>query len=87
MEIEFNTSRISNAANGPVVRRPDAAPSPKEAAPFASAQNLEQSVKNLPLVRPGQVERARALIADVQYPPTEMLERISSLLAMHLKQI
>lgn len=85
MEIEFNTSRLSNPANQQPVKRPDTAAPANDTAPLSSAQALEQSVRNLPLVRPEQVARARELVADVQYPPTEMLERISSLLALHLK--
>ena len=85
MEIEFNTSRLSNPANHQPVKWPDPAAPANDTAPLSSAQALEQSVRNLPLVRPEQVARARELVADVQYPPTEMLERISSLLALHLK--
>ena len=53
---------------------------------FDAAQSLERSVKDLPLVRPEEVARARALVADVKYPPDEMMSRIASLLAMHINK-
>jgi hypothetical protein len=85
MEIKFNPSRqTESAANQPVARQTATAKTP-ESAPFEQAQSLERSVKNLPLVRPEEVERARALVADVQYPPNEMLDRIANLLALHMQ--
>ena len=89
MEIEFNPSRKTDPAgsqplNQPV-KRPAAAPA-TEPATFDAAQSLERSVKDLPLVRPEEVVRARALVADVKYPPDEMMSRIASLLAMHINK-
>jgi hypothetical protein len=85
MEIEFNSSREAQPTGNQPVKRSPVATSAAESAPFGAAQSLEQSVRNLPVVRPEQVERARSLIADVKYPPQEMLNRIANLLALHLR--
>ena len=85
MDIKFNPSQPAGSAANQPVARPNAAARSSETAPFEQAQSLERSVKNLPLVRPEQVERARALVADVQYPPMETLDRIASLLALHMQ--
>jgi hypothetical protein len=83
MEIKFNPSQaVQNGANQPVSRR-DAAPVAEDKASLDKAGALEQQLREIPLVRPEKVERARALVADVQYPPEEMLDRIASLLALH----
>lgn len=84
MDIKFNPSQpTESAANKPVTRsRAAAAP---ETVPFEQVQSLERSVKELPLVRPEKVAQARALVADVQYPPMETLDRIASLLALHMQ--
>jgi hypothetical protein len=85
MEIEFNSTRqASSASNQPVKRSSGATPA-AETASIGSAQSLEQSIRNLPIVRPEQVERARSLIADSKYPPQEMLNRIANLLALHMR--
>ncbi len=84
MEINFNSSRPTDPANNHPVK-PQAPVAAQEPARFEAAQSLERSVKDLPAVRPEQVERARTLIADVKYPPQEMLDRIANLLALHLK--
>lgn len=87
MNIEFNPNRGTyNRASQPVSRRDAVTPAP-ESHPFEKAAALEQYPKGLPLVRPEKVEKARALIADVQFPPNEMLDRIANLLALHIKPI
>lgn len=84
MEIEFNSSRQAQPASNQPVRKPSVATSAADTAPL-SASSLEQSVRDLPVVRPEQVERARSLIADTKYPPQEMLNRIANLLALHMR--
>jgi hypothetical protein len=86
MEISFNTSRIPNpAAKQPVARPSESSPAPAEAS-LSNVEALNQSLKDIPLVRPEKVEQARNLVADVKYPPTEVLDRISNLLALHLNK-
>lgn len=86
MEIEFNSARpAATGASQSVVRREGAAPAPAEAS-FERAASLEKSLKEIPLVRPEKVERARSLVMDVKYPPEETLNRIANLLALHMTQ-
>ena len=86
MHIEFNPSRPTGpGASQSVTRRtPEVADS--EAASFEQTRALEQKLSQVPDSRPDQVDRARALVADVQYPPQEMMNRIASLLALHIKK-
>ncbi len=86
MEISFNTSKIPNPAAQQSVARPDASSAPQTDASFTHSQALSDSLKEIPLVRPEKVERARKLLADVKYPPTDVLDRISNLLALNIKK-
>jgi hypothetical protein len=84
MEIEFNPSRATQNGASQSVSRREVAPSANDNASFDRAGALEKELREIPLVRPEKVEQARALYKDVKYPPDEMLDRISSLLAMHI---
>lgn len=86
MDIEFNPSRRADQVDNQPIKRAPAPATPNETASVGSAQNLEKSVKDLPLVRPEQVARARALVEDAKYPPEKMLNSIANLLALHLRQ-
>jgi hypothetical protein len=86
MEIEFNASRGPNTgANAPVTKRTEPTPVQGEVS-LDRTEALKRSVQGLPLIRPDQVDRARALVADVKYPPQEMLNRIANLLALHMSK-
>jgi hypothetical protein len=69
MESEFNSNDSTGPAYDPVAK-------PSDGTHFG---------RNFPPVRRGQVERARALLADASYPPDELLDRIANLFARHLK--
>jgi hypothetical protein len=69
MESEFN----SNGSTGPAYD------------PVAKPSDGTYLGRNFPAARRGQVERARALLADTSYPPDELLNRIAHLFARHLK--
>ena len=85
MEIEFNTNRVAKPSAGqPVASRSPVRPV-DDSVPFEGTRALEQKLKEIPLVRPDKVEGGKTLAADVKYPPTELLDRISSLLAIHSK--
>lgn len=86
MEIEFNPSRKLEAGESSTVRRQAAAAPAGETVSFERTRALEQRLKELPASRPEQVERARNLVADVKYPPAEMLDRIANLLALHVRR-
>ncbi len=85
MDIKFNPSQPTESAVKNSVTRSPAAARSAETVPFEQAQALERSVKELPLSRPDKVAHARALVADVQYPPMETMDRIASLLALHMQ--
>lgn len=85
MEIEFNPVRPAVTGAGQPVARREAAPAVQADAPFKRAAALEDSLREIPLVRPEKVAHARSLVADVKYPPEETLDRIANLLALHIK--
>lgn len=69
MESEFNSNGSPDPAHDALAKRTDG----------------RHFGRNFPPVRCGQVERARALFADANYPPDELLNRIANLFARHLK--
>jgi hypothetical protein len=48
---------------------------------FRGAEALNQALAAEEPVRASEVQRGRELMANVQYPPTEMIRRLSRLLA------
>ena len=86
MEISFNTSRIPNPAANQPVARPNTSSTKVEGETPTDAAALKDSLKDIPLVRTEKVEAARTKVADLKYPPTEMLDRIANLLALNIKQ-
>lgn len=51
---------------------------------FAQSAAVEQALQKSPNVRTDAVERAKALVGNISYPPPETIRRLSNLLAMHL---
>ena len=51
---------------------------------FAGSTALNSAIENLPVSRPDAVARARDLIADPSYPPTDVVRQVSNLLARNL---
>jgi hypothetical protein len=86
MEIEFNTSRISQPGYSPPANRASSVPS---AAPQAdsgtTAADLENRLQQIPLVRPDKVAQAKTLVANEKYPPNDVMDRIAILLAIRLR--
>jgi len=60
-------------------------PLPSDSADLSRTTQIKRALEDLPVVRPGKVERARALIRDVSYPDEATLERIAGTLGDHLK--
>jgi hypothetical protein len=85
MEIEFNPSRFAQAPGQKPAARSNAAPQPPTSKDVGLVRRFEYAVQEVSVIRPGQVERARALVANAQYPSAEMMDRVASLLATHLK--
>lgn len=86
MEIEFHPGRYSEpGVSQSVTRRAAAQPVAPTAPSFERSQSVERALAETPEVRPEKVERARVYAADVKYPPDEVLERLSHLLALKMK--
>ena len=87
MKIEFNANHVTKAQQGRAVEAPSSTKQAGGAAPFENTRALEQKLKDMPVVRPDKVEHGRELVSNVQYPPTELVDRISSLLAIHYSNL
>jgi len=57
-------------------------PGPDQAE-FTKSHSLDRLLEESPEVRAGEVGRAKVLASSVQYPPEELIDRISNLLARH----
>lgn len=84
--MEINTNINTGAAGrvGPLRPPAPAAKVVTDEAVFAQSSALNDAINSLPSSRVEAVERARNLVADVNYPPRETIQKISNLLAMHL---
>jgi hypothetical protein len=85
MNIEFNPNNVGKPTPPQPPARQDATRSPQEKTEFQNTAELENKLKNVPLVRPEKVHRAKGLATNVQYPPDQVLVGIANLLAMHIK--
>jgi hypothetical protein len=85
MEIDFNLGRIPKPELRQAIDRPAQSPAASDAASFPSAASLKSALNDTAVVRPEKVEQAKALATATSYPPTELLNRIAILLAVHLK--
>ena len=57
--------------------------SEQDQAEFTEARSLDNALGATPEIRGGEVGRAKVLASSVQYPPEELIDRISNLLARH----
>jgi len=84
MEIEFNTGGpVGKPDPGRPAARKSDAPAVRDDASFQTGA-LQKKLNDVPPLRLEKVERAKALLKDVKYPPDEMLVGIANLLAMHM---
>lgn len=82
--------RIDANSQTPYVTRPQVQPTPSRPAPastqgqdqteFTAADSLARRLDSAPDVRADRLERARALVADMQYPPTSVLRQVAKAL-------
>ncbi len=86
MEIDFNPSRIPKPDVGQPVTRPSDTSAVSKAADSPAPASLQSKLNDLPLVRPEKVAQASALVSNSDYPPGYIVDRIASLLALHLKK-
>ncbi len=84
MEIKVNPGGLAEPGTGQPVARRSPAQSVGGTETFVRTESLERALQDTPKLRPEKVERARELVADVKYPPDEMLDRIANLLAIHV---
>jgi hypothetical protein len=54
---------------------------PRDQAEFSHVEALNRALDEVPAVRREKVERAKDLFTSVQYPPLQLIYRISALLA------
>ncbi len=81
----------TNPANGPVpVFRPTSPPPVTQAAKderdevqIGEAIALKKALDETPAIRVSKLEETRNLVEDAKYPPREIVEHISRLLAMN----
>lgn len=85
MEIDFNAKRIRQPDPAEPAVRPNAAPPAEDNTAFKKIDELEAQLKALPQVRPEKVEKGKALAANVQYPPEQVLKSLATLLALEIK--
>lgn len=87
--MEVNPNAGTNPLQSVPGRTPATAPAnPKvgDAASFQETDAVNGALLQTPEVRPEAVARARALIADVQYPPLSTVNAISNLFAANLNR-
>ena len=84
MEIEFNTSRIASRDSSQPTARADASPVAEQPS-FPNATSLDTQLRELATVRPDKVAQAKSLLANTNYPPLELLDRIAHLIAVNIK--
>ncbi len=85
MEIEFNTGRITPVGPAQPAGKRDVAPAAPDTVSFSTSDSLKNQLSQISTVRPEQVANAKQLVADPQYPPDYVLNRIAVLLAIHSK--
>lgn len=79
-----------NMSVGAVARTPSQPPAaanakvPQDQAAFTESEALNEQLKVTPDVRSDKVDQAISLIGQVEYPPPQVIRRISSLLALKL---
>jgi hypothetical protein len=81
--MEINTNLSTNGVNG-IATPPRSAPATDMLSDRVSLTNssaLEQALAGSPASRPEMVERAKALLADPNYPSPETLSAVSRQLA------
>jgi hypothetical protein len=86
MEIELNASHLERVPpRSPVPRGREGAPA-SDKAQFSGTEALSQAMAGLPDTRPDVVQHAKQIVGSVKYPPGETIDRISNLLAIHIRQ-
>jgi hypothetical protein len=84
MEIDFNPSQPAGPTPvGQVKARPQAVAA-GDSSQTQGVAELQRKLNDLALTRPDKMAAARQALADVKYPPDELLNGIAHLLAINL---
>lgn len=87
MEIEFSPNQIPVTRATSLTKPAPAKPSSAADAPsLQGVADLQSKLNQMALTRPDKMDAARSALADVQYPPDELLNGIAHLLAIRLTQ-
>jgi hypothetical protein len=83
MEIRFQTNPLDVVGRtyGPKPANRDV-PAAEDEVAFENSQALRTALADTPAVRSDAVARARDLVGQPEYPPREMIQKISHLLAL-----
>jgi hypothetical protein len=84
--MEINTNLSLTGVNGAAIpQRPTPEPTMlSDRVSLTNSSALEQSLANSPASRPDMVEQAKSLIADPNYPSSQILSAVSRQLASAL---
>ena len=86
MEIKLNTNRVPQQGYSAPVTQTGNASAATDTASISGATSLAARMNDIPLTRPEYVSRAQSLLSHPQYPPDDILDRISVLLAINLNR-
>jgi len=86
MQID-NISTHGIETRGPEPKAPTRANrTAQDQADFHQTQSLEHALNAIPPTRSEEVGRAKTLVSSLRYPPDELIEGISQLLALHRRK-
>ena len=85
MEIEFSPSQLPAPRATSPVKGANTTPAANEPPTLQGMAELQRKLNDVALTRPDKMDAARAVIAEVNYPPEELLNGIARLLAIHLR--
>jgi hypothetical protein len=88
MEIDFNPGRIQKPESAQPAARKRTKPMVTGTAGAETVQltpSLKQKLDDVSSVRPEKVAQGKELVSSTTYPPVELLNRIATLLGVHLK--
>lgn len=87
MQVNLTTNpgvSVRGVEQPPVART---AERPVDEAEFSQFEALDRALEDEPDVRAEEVKRARDLFSSVQYPPVQLIHRISRLLARRWNEL
>jgi hypothetical protein len=86
MEIEFTPNQPAATRVNWAVKGAATSPPASQDSPLQGMGDLQKKLNDLALTRPEKIEAARLALSDVKYPPEQLLNGISHLLAIKLSQ-